>query len=65
MGEEMKLRIIQPGETPQKTVIHLGMVGSMAMGLALLVGDGFKYAFILFLVESAYLTYKTNKDRMK
>ena len=61
----MKLRIIQPGEAPQKTVIHLGMVGMICMGIALLVGDGFKFAFILFLLESAYLTVKTNKDRMK
>jgi hypothetical protein len=61
----MKLKFYRPGEAPQKTCIHFGMVGSVCMFIALLVGDGFKYAFILFLLESAYLTVKTNKDRMK
>lgn len=61
----MRIKFLLPGEQPQKTVIHFGMVGSVAMVLALIVGDGFKYAFILFLLESAYLTVKTNKDRMK
>jgi hypothetical protein len=61
----MKLRFYRPGEAPQKTCIHFGTIGLICMGIALLVGDGFKFALIVFLLESAYLTVKTNKDRMK